>query len=49
MTSSKFKTKVRLVILCAQIEEGLKSFRREAGEKPPREVGRVRVRACKPK
>ena len=30
--------------------EGLKSFRREAGEKSPREVGkRVRVRAYKPK
>ena len=30
------------------IEEGLKSFKREVGEKPPREVGkrvRVRVRA----
>ena len=32
------------------IEEGLKDFRREAGENPPREVGkRVRVRAYKPK
>jgi hypothetical protein len=31
------------------IEEGLKSFRREAGEKPPREVRkRVRARAYKP-
>ena len=32
------------------IEEGLKSFRREAGEKPPRGVRkRGRVRAYKPK
>ena len=31
------------------IEEGLKSFRREAGEKPPREVRkRVRIGAYKP-
>ena len=30
-------------------EEGLKSFKREAGEKPPREVGkRISVRAYKP-
>jgi hypothetical protein len=34
----------------SSIEEGLKTFRREAGEKPPREVGkRVKVRAYKPK
>ena len=32
------------------IEEGLKSFRSEAGGKPPREVGKgVRVRTYKPK
>ena len=58
MTSSKFKSKVRLVMVCAQMgalqlstmEEGLKSFRREAGEEPPREVGkRVKVRDYKPK
>jgi hypothetical protein len=31
-------------------EKGLKSFKREAREKPPREVGqRVRVRGYKPK
>jgi hypothetical protein len=34
----------------SSIEEGLKTLRREAGEKPPREVGkRVKVRAYKPK
>jgi hypothetical protein len=34
----------------SSIEEGLKTFRREAGEKPPREVGkRVKVRAYTPK
>ena len=45
-------------MLCAQtgtlqlsiIEEELKSFKREVGEKPPREVRkRVRVRTYKPK
>ena len=37
-------------LLPSTIEEGLKSFSREAGEKPPREVGkRVRVKAYKPK